>query len=84
MFKKTINVAALLVALTFMTGHAFAKCSLETEIKRVTQQKANVLIRKVFLLVNPAKNRVFVKILALKKTVAKPRMTVLKQENVVS
>ncbi|HQU98578.1 MAG TPA: hypothetical protein PLV19_08895 [Nitrosomonas sp.] len=31
MFKKTINVAALLVALTFMTGHAFAKCSLETE-----------------------------------------------------
>ncbi|HRB29421.1 MAG: hypothetical protein V9E86_08700 [Nitrosomonas sp.] len=31
MFKKTINIALLLVALTFMTSHAFAKCSLDTE-----------------------------------------------------
>lgn len=41
MFKKIINVAALLVALTFMTSQAFAKCSLETEKDGKTACGAN-------------------------------------------
>ncbi len=41
MFKKTINVIALLFALVFMTSHAFAKCSLETEKDGKTACAAN-------------------------------------------
>lgn len=41
MFKKTTNVIALVFVLVFMTSHAFAKCSLETEKDGKTACAAN-------------------------------------------